>query len=166
MLSNENFMAARKFLMEKMPLTKYVNAQRPFDANVEANIMVCKRNEKEPDVIAETLDNNSNTFSYLASIPFASISNMPFNIFPFVFKQEVLDVLFKIQRKHEGEFVSDYLEITRGFECGYDDERIGHGKYKFIYAETIEPYLLGVFAVVESFDDFLAVSHLFIFFTV
>ena len=154
MLSNENFMAARKFLMEKMPLTKYVNAQRPFDANVEANIMVCKRNEKEPDVIAETLDNNSNTFSYLASIPFASISNMPFNIFPFVFKQEVLDVLFKIQRKHEGEFVSDYLEITRGFECGYDDERIGHGKYKFIYAETIEPYLLGTQQEIYCDPDF------------
>ena len=154
MLSNENFMAARKFLMERMPLMKYVNAQRPFDANVEANIMVCKRNEIEPDVIAKTLDNSSNTFSYLASIPFASILNMPFNIFPFVFKQEVLDVLFKIQREHEGEFVSDYLEITRGFECGYDDDRIGHGKYKFIYAETIEPYLLGAQQEIYCDPDF------------
>ena len=143
MLSNENFMAARQFLMTRMPLIKYVNAQRPFDANVEANIMVCKRNEQAPNVIAETLDNESNTFSYLASIPFGSISNMPFSIFPFVFNQEVLNVLFKIQLNHQGENLSDYIEITRGFECGYDDQRIGRGKYKFIYAETIEPYVLG-----------------------
>lgn len=68
---------------------------------------------------------------------------MPFNIFPFVFKQEVLNVLFKIQREHKGEHLNDYLDITRGFECGYDDPCIGHGKYKFIYAETIESYLLG-----------------------
>ena len=42
MLSNENFMPARKFIIKNIPIYKYVNALMPFEmASVEANIMIC-----------------------------------------------------------------------------------------------------------------------------
>ncbi len=141
MLSNENFMQARQFVMDRMPIVHYVNAQRPFEsANVEANIMVCKKGTKEPIISSEILDNETNHFRHVADIPFSSILQMPFNIFPFVFSQDKLDILFQIQSKTETKPLSDYLEITRGFECGYNDSRIGRGNYKFIMSESIFGY--------------------------
>lgn len=143
MLSNENFMAARQFVMNKMPMIQYVNAQKPFEsANVEANIMVCKKGIVKPAVSSEMLDNDTHIFKHVAKIPFDSILQMPFNIFPFVFTQKTLDVLFHIQANKNIKRLSEYLDITRGFECGYNDSRIGIGKYPFILSESISFYVI------------------------
>ena len=159
MLSNENFMPARQFVMNNMPIISYVNAQKPFEsANVEANIMVCKKGISKPSVSAEVLDNNTNTFKHVAIIPFESIFHMPFNIFPFVFKQEILNVLFHIQENTDVRCLLDYVEITRGFECGYNDSRIGKGKYPFIMSESIYPYVLNQNTAMYCDPDFTNIS--------
>ena len=145
MLSNENFMMARQFVMNNMPLIHYVNAQKTFEsANVEANIMVCQKGLLKPNVSAMVLNNKTDEFSPIATIEFDSILHMPFNIFPFVFTQETLNVLFHIQSNKDAKKLSDYMEITRGFECGYNDNAIGIGTIPFIMSESIYSYVLNI----------------------
>lgn len=158
MLSNENFMAARLFVMKNMPITHYVNAEKPFEsANVEANIMVCQKGVLAPNVSSFVL-NADNTFEHVAEISFDSISHMPFNIFPFVFTQSKLNVLFRIQANRNVKFLSNYLEITRGFECGYHDARIGKGNYPFIMSESISAYSINQVTPLFCDPDFANVS--------
>jgi len=159
MLSNENFMPARQFVMSNMPITHYVNAEKPFEsANVEANIMVCQKGVVEPQIASYALDANTQTFKHVADISFVSISHMPFNIFPFVFTQDKLNVLFHIQSNTDVKYLNEYLEITRGFECGYNDTRIGRGKYPFIMAESITSYTLNQNEPLYCDPDFSKVS--------
>ena len=159
MLSNENFMPARQFVMNNMPIMHYVNAEKPFDsANVEANIMVCQKGITAPQVSSYTLDINTQKFNRVAEIKFNSISHMPFNIFPFVFSQDKLNVLFHIQSNQNVQYLSEYLEITRGFECGYNDTRIGKGNYPFIMAESISAYMVNQEEHIYCDPDFSKVS--------
>lgn len=159
MLSNENFMLARQFVMTHMPITHYVNAEKPFEnANVEANIMVCQKGVLTPNVSSFVLNTDTHTFEHVAEISFDSISHMPFNIFPFVFTQNKLNVLFRIQANKKVKFLSNYLKITRGFECGYNDTRIGKGNYPFIMSESISAYSINQATPLFCNPDFSNVS--------
>ncbi|MCR4799349.1 MAG: Eco57I restriction-modification methylase domain-containing protein [Bacteroidales bacterium] len=158
MLSNENFMVARQFVMNNIPITHYVNAEKPFDANVEANIMVCKKGASKPSVSCAKLEIDKNIFIPVATIPFDSVYQMPFCIFPFVFTQDKLNVLFHIQSNKFTKQLSYYLDITRGFECGYDDSSIGVGRYSFIMSESILPYIINQNVKMTCNPDFNNVS--------
>lgn len=46
------------------------------------------------------------------------------------------------------------MEITRGFECGYSDARIGHGNYKLIKAEAIGKYFVASESLLNCDPDF------------
>lgn len=144
LLSNENFMPARKFLKEKLFINSYVNAESPFESvAVEANIMVCSKFVKEHGVLTYQYNPRSGEFSlqFIAQREF--IEKMPFSIFPFVYDNNVLDVLSKIQEANY-ETLGDFIEITRGFECGYNDERICSEptKYPLIKSEQISDYIV------------------------
>ena len=158
MLSNENFMVARQFVMNNIPITHYVNAEKPFDANVEANIMVCQKGASKPSVSCAKLEIDKNIFIPIANISFDSVFQMPFCIFPFVFTQDKLNVLFHIQSNKLTKQLSDYLDITRGFECGYDDSSIGIGNYCFIMSESIQPYVINQDVKMTCNPDFNNVS--------
>ena len=71
------------------------------------------------------------------------IQTMPFLIFPFVFDDKVLSTFLKIH-KSNCTTLEKHLEITRGFECGYNDERICEviTDYPLIKAEQINPYVV------------------------
>ena len=51
-----------------------------------------------------------------------------------------------------------FLDITRGFECGYNDKAIGFGTYKLIKSESICPYTLRVEHNIMCSPDFSNVS--------
>ena len=78
---------------------------------------------------------------------------MPFNIFPFVYSTIKLDVFGKLLR-HEYSELSKFVEIIRGFECGYNDSRIGIGQYKLIKAEAIGPYFISKNNLIKCDPDF------------
>ena len=159
MLSNENFMATRIFVMDHMPITHYVNAEKPFDsANVEANIMVCQKGVQRPKVTSFILDNNTKFFKHVANIDFIAISQMPFSIFPFVFTQEKLNVLFHIQSNNNIKKLAEYIDITRGFECGYKDASIGCGNYPFLMSEDVLNYAINDSSQMFCNPDFSNVS--------
>ena len=140
MLSNENFMPARKFVMNNIPILLYANAEAPFEtASVEANIMVCKRTKEKDSVICQHFSNKDKQFHNLSVISYEFVHRMPFSIFPFVYEEKVLHLLKKIQDT-PNKVLGTYLTITRGFECGYNDPCIGHGTSPFIKSESIKSY--------------------------
>ncbi len=158
MLSNENFMAARNFVLQNIPIISYVNAQKPFEnVDVEANIMICKKGVKPLKVDSFILNPNSKSFDYLSSVSYKSIELMPFSIFPFVFRNDIIKVFEKIQKKTSHR-LEVYMDITRGFECGYNDEAIGFGSYKLIKSESIFPYSVRVEHDIMCSPDFHNVS--------
>ena len=158
MLSNENFKEARKYVCENIRIMTYVNAEMCFDnVSVEANIMVCQKGIKADVVKAMKYNQDNHEFIFIAEVPYNAIEKMPFGIFPFVFDNERISVfnkLLSIQSKP----LSNYLTITRGFECGKNDSTIGHGNYKFINAESIKPYLLSVGENIYCSPDFTNTS--------
>lgn len=154
MLSNENFMPARKFIIKNIPIYKYVNALMPFEmANVEANIMICLKGMSVKSVSSNEFDKKTGKFKYISDIPYSYINHMPFNIFPFVYSTIKLDVFGKLLR-HEYSELSKFVEIIRGFECGYNDSRIGIGQYKLIKAEAIGPYFISKNNLIKCDPDF------------
>ena len=153
LLSNENFEEARKFLLENIPISTYANVSMPFEsANVEANIMVCKR-KKDKGVSIFSYNVENKKFEYSSFFDYQKIKDLPFSIFPFVFTSDVLNVFEKIQ-KIPNSPLKDYVEIIRGFECGYKDENIGKGLKKLIKAEAIFPYFINTNEIIPCSPDF------------
>ena len=133
MLSNESFEKARRFVMEKIPIFNYVEASMPFEnANVEANIMLGKKAANINFVRSYKFDPKKAKYLSICNVNTSNIEKMPFYIFPFIFNNETLNVLFKIQDQNLN-ILSDFVNITRGFECGYSDESI---------TETVTPFRL------------------------
>ena len=158
MLSNENFMAAREFVVKYIPIISYVNAQKPFEnVDVEANIMICLKGATPQKVDSVVFNTNTKSFDFLSSISYKSIDLMPFSIFPFVFKNDTIKVFDKLQRK-SAQRLEVYLDITRGFECGYNDKAIGFGPYRLMKAESIYPYVLQSGNEIMCSPDFTNVS--------
>ena len=158
MLSNENFMAARNFVVKYIPIILYVNAQKPFEnVDVEANIMICIKGGKARKVDSFILNSSTKSFDFLSSISYESIGLMPFSIFPFVFGNDIIKVFEKLQNKSSHR-LEVFLDITRGFECGYNDKAIGFGTYKLIKSESICPYTLRVEHNIMCSPDFSNVS--------
>lgn len=154
MLSNENFMEARKYVCDNIRIKTYVNAEMCFDnVNVEANIMVCQKGKMVDIVKSMKYDQDNHEFIFIADVPYNAISKMPFGIFPFVFDNERINAFNKLISLPSTP-LGDYLTITRGFECGKKDSSIGHGSYRFINAESIKPYFLSVNEDIYCSPDF------------
>ena len=153
-LSNENFQPTRKFIYDKLPIHKYVNAQSPFEnVSVEANIMVCRKNMFTIAVESYDFSLANKSFIYKTNVAYDFIHNMPFMIFPFVYETDTLNLFKKTQTiKHKK--LGDYIEIIRGFECGYNDPAIGIGSMKFIKAEAIDAYYLHETNLLNCDPDF------------
>ncbi|MDI3528088.1 MAG: hypothetical protein PWR03_2272 [Tenuifilum sp.] len=144
MLSNENFQQARVFILDNFSIFKYVDAEMPFEtANVEGNIMLCKKGLTANLVQSVKFDSSSKEFVHITYVSLSAIDMMPFNIFPFIYDESKLKVLFKIQNQNI-HTLSQFVEITRGFECGYNDEAIDNKKsnFKLIKADSIGSYVL------------------------
>ena len=154
MLSNENFMEARKYVCNYMRIITYVNAEMCFDnVNVEANIMVCQKRTDINYVISIKYNQANHEFIFIANVPYAAINKMPFGIFPFVFDNERINAFNKLLLTPSNP-LGNYLTITRGFECGKKDPSIGYGSYRFISAESIKPYRLSVNEDIFCSPDF------------
>ena len=154
MLSNENFMQARRFVSNRLNIKTYVNAEMCFEnVNVEANIMVCLKDTPLDEVCSYNFDNKTKQFVFNSEIPYYVISKMPMHIFPFVFDIDRIHTFEKIINI-KSKMLSEYLEITRGFECGKNDDRIGYGDYPFMTSDNIKPFLLNVTEQLYCSPDF------------
>ena len=78
---------------------------------------------------------------------------MPFSIFPFVYNTSTLDLL-EVILNHPRKPLSMYMDITRGFECGYNDSCIGTGTYDLIKAEAINKYIISKDNILKCNPDF------------
>lgn len=158
MLSNENFMEARKYVCDNIRIKTYVNAEMCFDnVSVEANIMVCQKGTKVEFVKSMKYNQDGHEFIFIADVPYNAIEKMPFGIFPFVFDNERINAFNKLIST-PSKPLGRYLTITRGFECGKNDSSIGQGNYRFINAESIKSYRLSVDEEVFCSPDFTKTS--------
>lgn len=155
LLSNENFMKTRDFLEEQLPVQLFVNAEAPFEsANVEANIMLCQNGANEY-VKSYHFDTTTQVFIFDTLINRDRIKEMPFHIYPFVYDDVTLNLFSRIQNS-EVTHLEKWMDIIRGFECGYKDSCISPvlGSHKLIKAEAIKPYVLQVDEVLFCNPDF------------
>ena len=156
LLSNENFMPTRLFLKDKLFINHYVNAESPFEtASVEANIMVCSKSVESKAVASYKYNNATKRFDLLAFADRDIIQSMPFSIFPFVYTKDILDLFSKIQEA-ETKPLNEYIDITRGLECGYKDSCISSipTPYPMIKAEQIRRYFIDGRAELYCTPDF------------
>lgn len=156
LLSNENFMVARDYLEANIPVQIFVDTKAPFEsANVEANIMLCINNHFNEDVKSYIFDLVSKRFSFNTTISRNRIKMMPFHIFPFVYDEMTLNAFSKMQDTAH-KTLEEYLDITRGFECGYKDASISSSPSpnKLIKAEAIKPFVLEVNSYLYCLPDF------------
>ena len=143
-LSNENFEKARIFILNNMPVLKYVDVEMPFQkANVEANIILGTKSRDINKLTSYNYNASTKEFLHLSNIPYSLIEIMPFNIFPFILREDRLRVFELIQRKHFNT-LKELLNITRGFECGYSDESIVNYEtnYPLVKADAIQKYII------------------------
>ena len=149
-------MPARLFLKENLFINRYVNAEAPFEtASVEANIMVCSKCKRDKTVASYQYNIETKQFDLLVLADRAVIESMPFSIFPFVYTNEIMGLFSKIQTagtKPLGEF----LEITRGLECGYKDSCISKSptSYPLVKAEQIKRFFVDGEASLFCTPDF------------
>lgn len=156
MLSNENFEEARKFVMANIPIFHYVNAKMPFEnANVEANIMIGKKGASINSIQSFAYNRITKKFDYLTDIYYSEIEKMPFKIYPFIYTKDRLSVFNEIQNQ-DFYRLGDFLEITRGFECGYKDESIVTSvtNYPLIRSEAISKYVVNPNVKLYCLPDF------------
>lgn len=153
LLSNENFQQARIYLMKNIPIINYANVQMPFEnANVETNIMICSKIHKNHTSIYY-YNPEKKIFDFSFNFLYSQIIKMPFSILPFVYTQKVLSVFNKIQETKTIK-LEDYVSIIRGFECGYNDKNIGHGKKMLIPSEAIHSYYIDTKKIINCNPDF------------
>ncbi len=156
LLSNENFKPARLFLKDKLFINRYVNAEAPFEtASVEANIMVCSKIQKNDKVASYKYDPKSKSFDLLVLADRGIIDSMPFSIFPFVYNDCIISLFTNLQ-KAQTIPLGNFLDITRGLECGYKDTCITTRKTHFpvMKAEQIKRFFVEGSASLYCIPDF------------
>ena len=140
-LTNENFISVRRFIIKNLPVKIYLDAQMPFEtASVEVNVIISTRENIER-INTYILDGNNIEPKF--SVNTELIAIMPFNIFPFAINPSNIMIINSIQ-KQVNHKLDDYLDIIRGLECGFNHSSISHikGKYKIIKGEHIKKYVI------------------------
>ncbi len=141
MATNENFENLRVFLMKKLGLFQFADAQMPFHAaGVEANIIFTQK-DKQFDTI-KNYSVEHRTINSINTIETETINQLPFKIFPFFIEKESLTVLQKINQVKNN--LSDCVQIIRGFEFGFNHQSINKKSkgYKVVKGENIKKYVV------------------------
>ncbi|MEI0529171.1 TaqI-like C-terminal specificity domain-containing protein [Brachyspira intermedia] len=140
--TNENFKELRKFYINNFHITEYVDAEKPFlGASVEANIIICSKSHKTEMVKVGMF--KKGIYNYFQDIDIKFVDNMPFNLFPFLLKENSINLINKIELSNYSKLGS-HCDIIRGFECGFNNEKINKEKsqYKMIRGENISRYII------------------------
>jgi len=141
LLTNENFTQAREFLLNRLPIVSYVDAQMPFEsAGVEANVIVSTRQKVD---FVNTFIFNCRNIEQKYLVDTKLINLMPFKIFPFAISPKNVVIINSIQKKVKQK-LGDFLYVMRGMECGFNHPSISKNKTDFsiIRGENISKYSL------------------------
>jgi hypothetical protein len=143
MATNENFQQLRQFYQSSLMLEKYADAGMPFvGVSVEANMLIAA---KKPIQGCEQIDvyklDQEGIAQFFHTLPASTIGSMPFSIFPFLIPPQCLAVIQTIQSANTVP-LGNLCTIIRGFECGFNNPRIGKRKtaYPIIRGEHVRRY--------------------------
>jgi hypothetical protein len=143
MATNENFQQLRQFYQTHLTLESYVDAGMPFaGASVEANMLVAvKKPAHDVKKIKVYKLDAEGMPQFLHTVSADVIGDMPFSIFPFLIPPQCLAIIQTIQSANTVALGS-VCTIIRGFECGFNNPRIGKRKtaYPIIRGEHVHRY--------------------------
>ena len=140
--TNENFQSLRDFYINKFNIIKYVDAGKPFlGASVEANIIISSKSKSNDFIKIGIFDKSE--YNHFQNMDKKFINIMPFQIFPFLVKNNNIKLLNKIKLSNYSN-LGLHCDIIRGFECGFNNPRINKkkSKYKIIRGENIHRYIV------------------------
>jgi len=145
MATNETFQQLRQFYRTHLTLESYVDAGMPFaGASVETNILIAsKKGAKKHNQINIYKFDKEGLPQFLHTVSADVIGDMPFEIFPFLIPPQCLSVIQKIQSLDTIP-LGNLCAIIRGFECGFNNPRIGKRKtaYPIIRGEHVRRHIL------------------------
>lgn len=142
LISNQNFEIVRKFLNNNLPLLYYIDTEMPFEtANVESNVIICKK-----DYINNQVKNykyKNNEFIFIESININQYDIFPFNIWPLIISNSIRNLLLKVSLKSDSNLWK-IASINRWMECWFNNKYISKIKtnYKVIKWEHIKKYFI------------------------
>ena len=143
MATNETFQQLRQFYRSQLLLESYVDSGMPFaGASVETNMLIAtKRTELDSQEINVYKLDREGIPQFWHSVSADIIGDMPFEIFPFLIPPQCLSIIQKIQSLNTVP-LGNLCTIIRGFECGFNDPRIGKRKtaYPIIRGEHVRRY--------------------------
>ncbi len=120
-LSNQHFEPLRKFYLEKLPIADFLDAKMPFEySNVETNVILARKNIRSDYVTINQFDNFK--IKQVDKLNIKLVNQMPFNIFPFTITKSIIELLVKLLKGSQP--LSDFLDITRGYEFGFNHKAI------------------------------------------
>ena len=140
--TNENFQSLRDFYINKFNIIKYADAGKPFlGASVEANIIISSKSKSNDFIKIGIFDKSE--YNHFQNMDKKFINIMPFQIFPFLVKNNNIKLLNKIKLSNYSN-LGLHCDIIRGFECGFNNPRINKNKskYKIIRGENIHRYIV------------------------
>ncbi|MDD4438989.1 MAG: TaqI-like C-terminal specificity domain-containing protein [Tissierellia bacterium] len=143
-LSNETFEQARLFLYKNCRVKLYLNAEMPFEAaNVEANSLLCIKDGSNNSVLTYKYYVKTQNIAIQSRILYSFIDKLPFSTYPFIVLQEDVNLINKIMGKNLDQ-LGKHLDITRGFEFGYNHESIHtqENDYPLLKSESINRYII------------------------
>ena len=140
--TNENFQSLRDFYINKFNIIEYADAGKPFlGASVEANIIIASKSKSSDFVKIGIFDKSE--YNHFQNMDKKFIDIMPFQIFPFLIKNDNMKLLDKIKSANYSN-LGLHCGIIRGFECGFNNPKIDKkkSKYKIIRGENIHRYIV------------------------
>ncbi len=140
--TNENFQGLRDFYINKFSIIEYVDAGKPFlGASVEANVIISSKLKSNDFVKIGLFDKSQ--YNHFQNMNKKFIDIMPFQIFPFLVKNDNMELLNKIKFTNHSN-LGLHCDIIRGFECGFNNPKINKNKnkYKIIRGENIHRYIV------------------------
>ena len=140
--TNENFQSLRDFYINKFNIIEYADAGKPFlGASVEANIIIASKLKSNDFIKIGIFDKSE--YNHFQNMDKKFIDSMPFQIFPFLVKNDNMKLLDKIKSANYSN-LGLHCDIIRGFECGFNNPKIDKkkSKYKIIRGENIHRYII------------------------
>lgn len=123
LLSNEHYEPIRRWLIDKFHVSSLVDAGMAFsDAGVEVFLLIAgPHGNKDESVFFEKFDGEGS--EKLGEMRITEVHRFPFSAIPWLPHEMLRNMILKMSE--ESGRLGDFVSITRGFECGFNDQTIG-----------------------------------------
>jgi hypothetical protein len=143
LLTTQNNEAVRVFMRQQLPIRLFVDGGMPFeDASVETSIELARKGDLVTSIKTFCYDESERQVLEKAELPVELLQKLPWSSLPLKVAKEDLIAASKLSESRRR--LGEEVEITRGFECGKNDEAISARELKrslrFVTGEDVQKY--------------------------